>query len=279
MWLGRKGAPISRLHVAFAITRQSTDQGLEPGIVAAVAELPEYLDELVSRTFSALGEGLVGVYLHGSAAMEAFVPSRSDVDVLAVTASAPSPTTKLALANSLSEAALPSPGVGLELSVVTALSASTPSEAPRFELHIATQEGVVVDGLKHAGDPDLVAHFAMTRARGLALLGPSPGEVFAAVDRASVLRCFADDLTWALDRGLTGYAVLNACRALRFARDGGLYSKLEGGTWALDEGIGDPALIAAALRRQQGADEVVDADAAASFASSVREELAVAGPK
>jgi hypothetical protein len=43
MWLGRKGAPISRLDVAFVTKRQPADQGLEPGLVAAVAELPEYL--------------------------------------------------------------------------------------------------------------------------------------------------------------------------------------------------------------------------------------------
>jgi len=51
-----------------------------------VSELREYLDELVSRNLSALGADLVGVYLHGSAAMEAFVASRSDVDVLTVSA-------------------------------------------------------------------------------------------------------------------------------------------------------------------------------------------------
>jgi hypothetical protein len=187
-----------------------------------VSELHEYLDELVSRNLTALGRDLIGVYLHGSAAMDAFVPSRSDVDALAVAASTLSSEAKLALADSLSEATLPCPGVGLEMSVVTAVSAGSPSDAPGFELHIGTQEGQVVDGLDHEGDPDLVAHFAMTRARGLALLGPPPTEVFAAVERSRLLRSFADDLTWAMDRGLAGYAVLNACRALRSARDGGL---------------------------------------------------------
>ena len=50
-----------------------------------VAELDEYVVEVGRRLSTAVGEDLVGVYLHGSAAMGAFVPSRSDVDILAVT--------------------------------------------------------------------------------------------------------------------------------------------------------------------------------------------------
>jgi hypothetical protein len=241
-----------------------------------LTELSEYLDEVARVTMAVVGDNLIGLYLHRSAAMEAFVPSRSDVDVLGVARTPLSSAAKFVLADSLSESALPCPGVGLEMSVVTAASARTPSDAPAFELHIGTQEGHVVDGLGHAGDPDLMAHFAMARARGIALLGPSPAEVFATVEPSRLLLSLAEDLSWALDHGLAGSAVLNACRALRYARDGGLYSKLEGGRWALDEGIGDPALIAAALRRQQGDQEVVRAEAAASFALSVREKLLAA---
>jgi streptomycin 3"-adenylyltransferase len=238
-----------------------------------LSQLAEYLDELVSRTATVLGAHVVGVYLHSSAAMGAFVPSRSDVDVLAVTASALTSATKRALVDSVSEAAMPCPGVGLEMSVVTVLSARTPSSAPRFELHIATEEAAVIDGLDHDGDPDLVPHFAMARARGVALLGPSPDHVFAPVDRALLLRSFADDLRWGLDHRRAGYSVLNACRALRFAIDGGLYSKLEGGEWALDQGIGDRWLIEAALRRQRGDDESVDFDRATVFVAEVRTRL------
>jgi len=162
------------------------------------------------------------------------------------------------------------------MSVVTVVSASTPSDAPAFELHIATQERRLVDGLDQGGDPDLVAHFAVTMARGRALFGPPPADVFVPVKRSRLLRSFAEDLAWAVERGLAGYAVLNACRALRSALDEGLYSKLEGGSWALDRGIGDRALITAALRRQQGGEGPVDAEAAASFAMSARVRLLAA---
>lgn len=236
-------------------------------------EVDAYLQELGARLLEILGDDLVGVYLHGSAALGAFVPSRSDIDVLAVTKGPLSPRTKDSVADALSEASLPCPGVGLEMSIETVDSARTPSETPRFELHMDTLENRVVDGADRPGDPDLVAHFAMARARGVRPYGPEPEDVFMPVDRARLLRSLADDLTWALDHGFSGYAVLNACRGLRLARTGEFCSKPEGGRWALDIGVGEPAQIAAALRRQEGSDEEVDAEAAASFAAAARADL------
>ena len=56
---------------------------------------------------------------------------------------------------------------------------------------------------------DLLAEFAMTRARGVALAGPPPPELIAPVDRAALLRAMADDLGWAIKAGRAGYLVLN----------------------------------------------------------------------
>jgi hypothetical protein len=42
-------------------------------------------------------------------------------------------------------------------------------------------------------------------------------------------------------------AVLNACRALRYLRDGVFSSKRDAGEWALDR-VADPDLVEAALR-------------------------------
>jgi Domain of unknown function (DUF4111) len=108
------------------------------------------------------------------------------------------------------------------------------------------------------------------------LFGPVPRKVFAPVERPRLLRTFPEDLEWGLDHGLARYTILNACRALRFATDGGLYSKHEGGEWALAEGIGDPSLIKAALRRQRGMQESVDLTAATAFAADVRNRLLAA---
>ncbi len=238
--------------------------------------LDAYLKDVAERLSSGLADTLVAVYLHGSAAMDAFVPTRSDVDVLVVTDRPVGASAKSALAESLSESSLPCPGVGLELSIVTSLAARTPSDVPAFELHLATQGERVVDGDGLPGDPDLVAHFAMTRVRGVALFGPPPDQVLSPIDRSRLLRVLADDLTWALEQGLGGYAVLNACRALRFAREGTLCSKPEGGAWAVANGVGDRASIEAALRRQAGSDEIVDLAAATPTVERAREELLAA---
>ena len=45
-----------------------------------VAEIHDYVVEVARRLSAAMGKDLVDVYLHGSAAMDAFVPSRSDVE-------------------------------------------------------------------------------------------------------------------------------------------------------------------------------------------------------
>jgi hypothetical protein len=240
-----------------------------------VAELDSYVVEVARRLSAAVAEDLVGVYLHGSAAMGAFVPSRSDVDVLAVTRGPIVTTEKLAVADALSESSLPCPGVGLEMSIVTLDVARTPSERPAFELHVNTHQNWarVVDGEGHAGDPDLLAHFAMARARGVALLGPPPEDLIAPVDRSHLLRSLADDLASAIDGELGSYAVLNACRALRLVREGVLCSKPEGGRWAMSQGIVEADLVGTALRRQGGEDVQVDVEAGARFASRVRAEL------
>jgi hypothetical protein len=77
------------------------------------AAVQPYLRELKERLVEVLGLDLVGVYLHGSAAMGAFVPTRSDVDVLAVAKGPLAAPTKAAVADALSESSLPCPGVGL----------------------------------------------------------------------------------------------------------------------------------------------------------------------
>ena len=218
------------------------------------------------------------MYVHGSAAMGGFVPSRSDVDVLAVCARHLAAEEKTAVAHELSESRLPCPGVGLELSVITRETAREPAgDAPPFELHAATaaDEPKVVDGTRGSGDPDLLAHVAMTRAAGIAVLGPEPAGVFGPVPRRALLRSSAEDLQWALDRGTHAYAVLNACRAMRFLDEDAVCSKIEGASWALARGA-DPHVIEAALARQRGADVAPNPQAAKAFVQSIRAALLAA---
>jgi Nucleotidyltransferase domain len=137
-----------------------------------------YLTELTRRFGDLLGENLVGVYLHGSAALGDFSPKRSDLDVVAVVDRPLSAREKEAIAET--SRSCPASG-GLELHVVHECTIK-PAEAPRFELHLGS--GKVVDGSGHPGDADLPAHFAILREHGRALVGPPPASVFPPIPRA-----------------------------------------------------------------------------------------------
>jgi Domain of unknown function (DUF4111) len=219
--------------------------------------LPErYAQDAASVLADLLGSRLVGVYLHGSAVLGGFDARRSDVDMLAVTEGPMTAAQQAATADALSDRSLPCPARrGLELSVVTIEVTQHPTAEPAFELHLTTApaDTRVVDGRRPGGDPDLVLYFAVCRGAGR-LLGPGrpAGEVFAPVPdymaRAQMLR----ELRWGAENSPDEYAVLNACRAWRFAADGALLSKIGGGEWALGHVRGaDRDLVEIALDRQR----------------------------
>jgi hypothetical protein len=219
------------------------------------ADSERYALDVAAAIAGLLGSQLTGVYLHGSAVLGGFDPRRSDIDILAVSDGPMTPAQQAAVAEALSEARLPCPAQGLEMSIVTLYAAQHPTAAPPFELHLTTAaaDSKIVDGHQHGGDPDLVLHFAVCRSAGR-LLGPGldAGEVFAPVADELVLTQLADELRWGAANAPGEYAVLNACRAWQFAADRVLVSKVNGGQWALGRVTGaDRALISTALDRQR----------------------------
>jgi hypothetical protein len=217
-----------------------------------------YVEELGAAASEVLADALVGVFPHGSLVLGGWRPDRSDIDVVVVVSRALSPDEKSALVSAWSQDALPCPGVGLELSVVLASVAAAPTARPAFELHVTTapRDAKVVDGLGHPGELDAVLHFAICHSLGY------PG--FAEVPRELVLAQLVDELSWALEHAHAPYAVLNACRAWRYAVDGSLVSKIDGGQWACTR-LADPerAVVESALAHQSGDDTVVIDPAAA----------------
>ncbi len=228
------------------------------------ARSERYATDVGAALAGVLGPGLTGAYLHGSAVLGGFDARRSDIDILAVTEGAMTAAQQSAAAGALVEALSgaageerrPGPARGLELSVVTLAAARHPVARPSFELHLTTgpEDRKVIDGHLRDGDPDLVLHFAVCRAAGR-LLGPGrpADQVFAPVPGELVRAQLAAELSWAAEQSPGEYAVLNACRAWRYAADGTLVSKIDGGQWALSRVPGpDRDLIAAALARQRG---------------------------
>jgi streptomycin 3"-adenylyltransferase len=214
-----------------------------------------YAQDVASAMAAVLGSRLVGTYLHGSAVLGGFDARRSDVDILVVCDGAVPAAQRTSTAAALGEQRLPCPARGLELSMVTAQAARQVTAAPAFELHMTTapEDAKVIDGHGRGGDADLVLHFAVCRSAGR-LLGPGrpAAGVFGPVPDGLVRTQLAAELRWGAGHAAGEYAVLNACRAWRFAADGVLVSKVAGGRWAMRRVRGpDRELIRVALDRQR----------------------------
>jgi Domain of unknown function (DUF4111) len=216
-----------------------------------------------------LGGGLVGVYLHGSAVLGDWEEARSDVDLLAVSTGSVTSPERQAVAREL--VSLAWPGVGLEFSLVVRAVAERPPDPPPFEVHVATTDGTsVVEGSGRAGDPDLLVHVLMTRRAGAAILGPSPEIVFGEPPRGAALRSLEEDLRWALERRKLGYAVLNACRAVRFLKNDRVSSKLDAGAWAIEHRAAPAPLVREAMAERRGARANIPAREATDFVEHTR---------
>lgn len=184
--------------------------------------------ERLAPLAGAIGEPLIGLYLHGSAVLGGWRPEISDLDLLAVVADhAPVPD-PARVDRVCRRSAVP-----VELSVITvSTAAGRHADCWPFLLHVATSADRVItdDG---RGDPDLLMHAAVCRAHGRALVGPPVTDVFSPIGSSVVAGYLADELGWALTSASATYAVLNSCRAARWLHDGALVSKVSGGQWAL----------------------------------------------
>ncbi|MFI7701077.1 aminoglycoside adenylyltransferase domain-containing protein [Nonomuraea sp. NPDC049480] len=199
----------------------------------------------VTGTLDAAGVPLLGAYLHGSLAMGCYHRAKSDLDLLLVT---PGPLTGAQRASAARALALRSAGrpvLGdLEVSVLTREQAAAHEHPRPYEVHYSSAwtEDILAGRVDHdapRADPDLAAHITVVRERGVTLLGPPAGSVFAPVPRDDYLAAITDDLAWAVERLPQSpyYGVLNACRVLAVL-DGGpatVPSKEEGAAWALGE--------------------------------------------
>jgi streptomycin 3"-adenylyltransferase len=210
-----------------------------------------------------LGPELVGVYLHGSAATGEAVPGRSDADLI-VTCARPLSSGQRESFRALLVASVPPADLPAgDLAILTAGVAARPERPVRWEQVLRGERAagrLIVTDL--GGYPGDLLDVEMARQRGVALVGPEPGEVFAPLPAAWVLAACAEELRkWAARRRYEDLAsgVLNACRAWRYAEEGVLSSKAGGGAWARPRSA-SPQLIDAALAVRRGAPGVAMPD-------------------
>jgi len=209
------------------------------------------------RLDAALGEvvdGLIATYLHGSAALGGFVSGRSHIDVLIVCGDRPIGRNRLTTAvQTLRSMIGGCPGRGVELSMVARRHVREPGAPWPFVLHVSicTGEETIVFGEDRGGDPDLLMHYVVCRAAGIALRGPAATELIGPVARADVLPYLGAELAWALEQAPEAYGVLNACRALAYLDRDEVLSKIDGARYALERGA-PQQLISGALAMRRG---------------------------
>jgi predicted nucleotidyltransferase len=226
------------------------------------AAVRDQIGALVAGVRSVLGGKLAGIYIHGSLAMGCFNPASSDIDVIVLTRRSIAPSDRLQLVALLLERSRrPSP---IEISFMRR-SALRPWRYPApFELHFSEDwrarfEANPVRALaaqRRINDPDLAAHIAVTRARGIRLTGAPIAGVFPAVPKADLLDSVLRDFSWSSRRieRAPVYFILNACRILTLFASGAICSKPEGAAWALARIVPEHApLVRRALRVYSGA--------------------------
>jgi hypothetical protein len=223
-------------------------------------EVDRAVERLRDGVAEALGDGLVGLYLHGSLALGDFFPPASDVDF------------HVATAGTLGEPAL---------ARLRALHAGFKAEGG----WVARLEGVYLppatlrrqdpaggrcrtvgsdwDFTLGRPGPTWVLDRWVTREHGVTVTGPDPRDLVDPIApdelRAAVLASMLDDwaerlepeadLAWLRPRNYQAFAVLTMCRDLYVLELGTLVSKTAAATWAARRlGPPWPALIERTLR-------------------------------
>ena len=238
-----------------------------------MADVAAYLAELTARVQSTVD--VVGAYAGGSYALGAYQPGSSDLDVAVVTRRTLTPAEKEELVARLRHDVLPCPARGLELVVYSVDEAASTGVAPAFQLNLNTGAAMPFR-VDFEPDPAEGHWFAIDRAilhdHAVVLTGPPPRAVFGSIPRRLLLTVIADALTWHMDgETSTSDAVLNACRALRFAFSGSWSSKVSAGWWALDY-VAEREVVRGALAARTGSRPPARRESRA-FVESVREEI------
>jgi hypothetical protein len=232
-------------------------------------DVTSYLAAVADRVSGVFGPELVGVYTTGSLALGDYRPGRSDIDVMAVVEGRPDPMRCRVVAARLDHGVLPCPAAGLEFVLYPRETVTSAEPIAGYALNLNTGSQLVpVTNLHPEKDQPFwyVIDRAVTYQSGWPLVGPSPKSVFRALPFPTLLRVVTDSVAGHArpENGhLLDNAVLNGCRALRFAEDKWWYSKLRAAQRTLPSAGQFVPLISAAMAafrqgRQDGGRLLVD---------------------
>lgn len=231
-----------------------------------------------------LENNLVGVYLHGSAAMGCFHPKLSDLDLIVVVDDSISDQKKLNFMQEVVRLNEKAPAKGIEMSIVRRKFCNPFVYPTPFELHFSvthldwfrSKPQDYVEKMKGT-DTDLAAHFTILKKYGIVLFGEAIDTVFGEVPPGAYTDSICSDIENApveiLENPL--YITLNLCRVLAWMREGLILSKREGGEW----GIGAVpqefhAVILEALHAYEAGEEMkMEPEAGKRFATYMIKEI------
>lgn len=226
---------------------------------SSAAELDAYFRHLTERLEAVSGLDLVGVYVGGSYALGGYEPGRSDVDVAAVTRAPATLATRRAIVAAIRHEVLPCPARGLEFVLYPLETVRTATVEPGFDLNLNTGREMPfrLDLEPVSGDDHWFAiDRSILQRHGITLVGAAAGEVFAPIPRELLLPVIVESLRWhERGDGRGDDAVLNGCRALRFAVEDVWSTKAAAGRWALEH-VCDTTLVRSALERRAGSGEL-----------------------
>lgn len=200
------------------------------------------LDEFVTVSEDIIREGLTGIYLHGSMAMNCFNPAKSDIDLIIVIEDDITDVQKMEFLKQVVKLNEKAAAKGLEISVVKREYCKPFVYPTPFELHFSPMHlqwfydnpENYVENMKGV-DNDLAAHFTIMNKYGIVLYGEQIENVFGEVPQKDYI-----DSIWLDVKGAREaieeepmYMILNLCRVLAFLKEDMYLSKQQGGEWAI----------------------------------------------
>lgn len=200
------------------------------------------LDEIVNKSKIIFKENLIGIYLHGSLAMGCFNPDKSDIDLIIVIRNDITDSQKLQFMNHIVEQNKIAPSKGIELSIVKEEYCRKFLYPTPFELHFSNAHlQWFIDNptdyihKMNGTDKDLAAHFTIIKNYGIVLQGEEINNVFADVPRKDYIDSIWGDIEGAKEdiSEEPVYVILNLCRVAAFLQNNLIFSKKQGGEWAL----------------------------------------------
>ncbi len=242
------------------------------------------VEEFVRQCYSILGEDLTAVFLHGSLAMNCFNPEISDLDLLVISERKLSAVDRELLAQAMLDlSGSPHP---VEMSVIAHDDLHQWQHPMPYEFHYseghrrmyqnALGESDFWQSQSTQTDPDLAAHFVITRERGIALVGKPPREVLPEVPVDDYIDSILGDFDDAAAQIQSApvYGVLNLCRVYWFLQKNAIASKDEAGAWAvstLPEAY--RSVVVQALREYRGGQGRYNAEELQRFADYIDAEV------